>query len=145
MFCLDQLTKLYTKLSLPDGKQVEIIPSVFWKITQNSGFAFGMWNPNEAPFQSIFLIGVPAFALILIVLIFIKLQDNQMITSSALTLILGGALGNLVDRMAHGYVIDFVHFEVGKWVTPPFNLADFAIVLGVALMFVSTLFQRQET
>lgn len=104
--------------------------------TQNSGFAFGMLQKTTSPMRSLFFIAVPVFALVLIVLIFIKLQDDQMMTSLALSSILGGAVGNLVDRLSLGYVVDFV--KIVPLGLPPFNVADAAILVGVILMFIST-------
>ena len=73
----------------------------------------------------------------------IKLRDDQMGTSIALTSILGGATGNLIDRLQHGYVIDFLKFETGGTLkVAAFNIADLSIMAGVVLMFVVTL--RQE-
>jgi len=144
----DQLTKhlVHSKLAL--GVRHWLIPGLLsFAHTRNSGFAFGLMEKVPPGLQEVFFIGIPVFALILIVLIFIKLQDNQMATSLALTSILGGAIGNLLDRIQYGYVIDFLDFHLGPAVKlPAFNVADFAIIAGVGLMFYNTLKQdRPET
>lgn len=88
--------------------------------------------------QNLFIIALPVFALVLIVLIFIKLQDNQMPTSVALTSILGGALGNMIDRIETGPVLDILQIRSGPWTSSPFNLADLAIAFGVIIVFIYT-------
>ncbi len=141
----DQLTKHLVHSKLAIGVRHWLIPG-FMSLshTQNPGFAFGLMQKVPPSLQDVFFIGIPVFALILIVLIFIKLQDNQMLTSLALTSILGGATGNLLDRIQYGYVIDFLDFHLGSSVKlPAFNIADFAIIAGVALMFYNTLKQER--
>jgi signal peptidase II len=140
----DQLTKHLVHSKLAPGVRHWLIPGLMsLSHTRNAGFAFGLLEKVPQSLQEVFFIGIPVFALILIVLIFIKLQDNQMLTSLALTSILGGATGNLLDRIQYGYVIDFLDFHLGSSIKlPAFNIADFAIIAGVALMFYNTL--RQE-
>ena len=138
ILCLDQFTKHLVLLRLVPGEKHELINGLLTLVhSRNNGFAFGLLQKAPASVQSIFFVGVPVFALILIVLIFIKLQDNQMLSSVALTTILGGAIGNLIDRLHYGYVIDFLDIHLFRM--PPFNVADFSIVIGVILMFVSTI------
>ena len=139
----DQLTKHLVHTMLMPGQFVEVIPSVFSIVhLRNTGFIFGNVQQVPQSLQHIFFIGIPVFALILIVLIFIKLQDNQMITSVALTTILAGAVGNLIDRSQFGYVIDFIELHAGEFFyLPPFNVADCSIIVGVSIMFFNTLFQ----
>ncbi len=91
--------------------------------------------------RDVFFIGIPVFALVLIVMIFIKLQDNQMLTSVALTTLLAGAVGNLIDRVQYGHVLDFLQLTALGWEFPPFNIADASIIIGVVLMVWNT-FQR---
>ena len=112
---------------------------------ENNGFAFGLLKKAPNHLQDIFFIAVPIFALILILLIFIKLRDGQMLTSLALTCILGGAVGNLLDRLKFGFVIDFldIHYK-DTYHLPPLNVADISIVVGVAMMFYGTIKQTQE-
>lgn len=142
----DQLTKHLVHSQLLPGTRRWLIPGFLSLAhTRNAGFAFGMMERVPPSLQEVFFIGIPVFALILIVLIFIKLQDNQMLTSLALTSILGGAIGNLLDRIQYGYVIDFLDFHLGGWAKlPAFNIADFAIIAGVLLMFYNTLKVEQR-
>lgn len=140
----DQLTKHIVHGVLAQGDRKWLVPGFLsFAHTRNSGFAFGLLEKVPQSLQEIFFIGIPVFALILIVLIFIKLQDNQMMTSLALSSILGGAVGNLMDRIQYGYVIDFLDIHLGSLVKfPAFNIADFAIIAGVVLMFYNTLKQE---
>lgn len=140
----DQLTKYFVHTHLPLGEARSVIPGLVALVyTRNNGFAFGMLQKAPPSLQEIFFIGVPVFALILIVLIFIKLRDNQMLTSIALTTILAGAIGNLVDRLQYGFVIDFLDIFWGSAHLPPFNIADCSIIIGVLLMFINTLKQER--
>jgi len=144
----DQLTKQWVMAHLPFRDSIEVIKPIFSIMhTHNVGFAFGMMKRVPQAMQDIFFIGIPVFAMILIILIFIKLQDDKLFTSIALTTILGGAAGNLIDRIKYGYVIDFLDFHWGNHVQlPPFNIADFSIILGVGIMFVDALLHaRQRT
>ena len=144
ILCLDQLTKVLVLRHLEDGARRDIVPHLIALTSKhNSGFAFGLLKAAPPSLQEAFFIGIPVFALILIVLIFIKLQDNQVPTSVALTTILAGAIGNLIDRLQFGYVVDFIEVHWGAHGgLPAFNVADVSIIVGVVLMFINTL--RQE-
>ena len=142
----DQLTKYLVQSYCDLETTIPIIPNVVSiTYTRNPGIAFGFFQRTPASLESISAIGIPLFALILIVLIFIKIQDNQMSTSLALTSILAGAIGNLVDRVQYGFVIDFLDIHLGtRWHFTPFNVADAAILFGVTMMFFVTLRRRPE-
>ena len=140
----DQLLKQWFHSHIPLNSGFEFIPGLIrFSHRQNTGFAFGAIDASAQSFNNIFMLGVPAFALILMVLIFIKLRDNQMVTSVALTSVLSGAVGNLIDRVQHGYVVDYLEVHLGKsQILPSLNLADVAIISGVLLMLFNTI--RQE-
>lgn len=140
MLALDQLCKQVAMDGLRGHPPVEALGGlVRLGFRGNSGFAFGLLEEAPASLKDIFFIGIPVFALVLIVLIFIKIRDNQWIMSVGLSLVLAGAVGNLLDRLQYGFVVDFV--QVGP--VPPFNIADIAIIAGVGLMFYNTLKTRQ--
>lgn len=126
------------------GKGREIIPGVLSVVHRHSsGFAFGLLNSPPEKFHQLFLLGVPAFALVLVILIFIKLRDDQLTTSIALTTIFSGAIGNLIDRLQFGYVIDFLDIGFfGGVKLPSLNVADAAIITGVVIMLVNTIRQQ---
>lgn len=141
---LDQWTKHLVHTRFRWGESVAIIESFFaLTYVRNSGAAFGLLHRAPAWFRDPFFIIVPIVALVVIVVLFVKLKEDQKLTALALSLILGGAVGNLIDRIRFGYVIDFLDFhykEVYHW--PAFNVADSAIVVGVGIMFAQSLFQK---
>lgn len=146
VLCLDQLTKFLVHSRIPLNQKSELIPGFIDLVhAQNNGFAFGLLQKAPSALQNIFFVAVPVFALILIILIFIKLRDDQMMSSVALTSILGGAIGNLIDRLQYGYVIDFlkIHWK-GTLSIGAFNVADLSIIAGVLLMFINTLKQEKH-
>jgi signal peptidase II len=110
---------------------------------RNKGFALNFIQNLPPAIQNLFFIAVPAFALFLIILIFIKLRDNQMLTSLALTSILGGAVGNMIDRFEVGPVLDVLELRAGSSASTPFNVADIAIIVGVGIVFINTLIQQR--
>lgn len=146
VLCLDQLTKHWVISRFSLNVSHSIVPALFSLVhTHNNGFAFGLLQKAPPSLQDVFFIGVPVFALVLILLIFIKLQDDQVLTSVALTTILAGAVGNLIDRLQYGYVVDFLDFHLQDYFHfPPFNIADCSIIIGVLLMFVNTLISEKQ-
>jgi len=147
VLCLDQLTKHWVLSRFALDEPRTIIPSFLSLLhTRNNGFAFGLLQKAPPSLQDVFFIGVPVFALVLILLIFIKLQDDQILTSVALTTILAGAIGNLIDRVQYGYVVDFLDIHLGNlFHFPPFNIADCSIIIGVILMFVNTVMTEKKS
>ena len=136
VFAADRLTKYFILKSLALGQSIKIIPDMFHiTLVFNNGAAFGVLR-NCAGFFIIF-----SFAAIgLILLIVSKTPRFNMLTAAALALILGGASGNLVDRLKFGYVIDFFDFRI--W--PVFNIADSCITIGVALAAISFIFKSTD-
>jgi signal peptidase II len=130
---LDQLTKLWVLASLPEGAWWSPLPGQAWRVfrithTTNSGAAFGIF-----PKQGTFFMLVAVVVVVAIVLYYRHLPAGSWFIRLSLGLQLGGAAGNLIDRMHYGYVIDFI--DVGFW--PIFNLADASIVVGVAILAYS--------
>ena len=138
IICLDQLTKLWVKANVTEGNVRPLLSWLWATHYRNKSFAVNLMERLPTTLQNLFFIAVPVFALFLIVLIFIKLQDNQMPTSVALTSILGGAIGNMIDRIQTGPVLDILQIRLGNWSSAPFNLADLAISLGVIIVFIYT-------
>jgi signal peptidase II len=132
IFGLDQWTKAFVKASLVQGEWWAPIPSA-WRLfrfthTTNTGAAFGIF-PNQGGFFVVIAIVV----VVAIVLYYRNLPAGSWVVRVALGLQLGGAMGNLFDRLRFGYVTDFI--DVGFW--PVFNIADSSIVIGVALIAYS--------
>jgi signal peptidase II len=128
VLALDQLTKRLVSHSIAPGKRIAVLPGVHLVHTRNHGVAFGL----EAHHGTLVL-ALVALAL-LGLLVYFATHAHRRLIWLATGLLLGGALGNLLDRIRTGSVLDFVQLPLG-W--PPFNLADASIVLGVALLLLA--------
>ena len=132
---LDQLSKLYFENTLSLYQQIVIIPDLFsWTLAYNTGAAFN-FLADAAGWQRWFFAGV-ALAVSVTLVIWMKgLKPQENWLAVALALVLGGALGNLFDRVVYGHVIDFilVHWQQ-RWYFPAFNLADSAISVGAVML-----------
>lgn len=143
---LDQWTKQLVLQKFQWGESVSVIESFFaLTYVRNTGAAFGFMQNAPSYFRDPFFIVVPVVALFIIFFVFLRLKKEQVYTATALSLILGGAIGNLIDRVRFGYVVDFLDFhwkEVYHW--PAFNVADSCIVVGVSFLFISSFFQEKS-
>ena len=132
---LDQLTKHWVTGSIPRGGAIPVIDG-FFSITHvlNPGIVFGLF---QGGYVGIFLL-LTALAVGLIVMFYRQLPAGDLVSSTALGLILGGAIGNGIDRLIRQAVVDFLHFDfswfVIPFIYPDFNVADSAIVIGVGLL-----------
>jgi signal peptidase II len=106
---------------------------------RNRGAAFGLFSDADLPFQSVLFSAVSLLALGAIAVYFVKLPDRSRLARMALALVMGGALGNLIDRARLGSVIDFVDVFWGPHHWPAFNVADSAISVGVVLLVLDML------
>lgn len=145
IIALDQITKAIISAGLPVHGSAPIIRG-FIDLThvQNTGAAFGLLNAVEFPFKTSILAIVAALALVGIAMYSARLAPHQKIARLALALVLGGAVGNLIDRLRHGYVIDFVDVYWGEHHFWAFNVADSAITVGVVLMMLDMLLQERN-
>jgi len=137
----DQLTKLWIMSSLPlYGKRI-IIPGLFNLVhVANTGAAFGLLAGEHTWWRQIFFIAVALVALVLIFVAYRQSKVRTLIFNTAVGLIAGGALGNLIDRIRFGAVVDFLDFYIKSYHWPAFNVADSAITVGVGLFLVHLLF-----
>lgn len=142
---LDQISKLYFENNLNLYQQIVIIPDFFsWTLAYNTGAAFS-FLADAAGWQRWFF-AVVALAVSVMLVIWMKgLKQHELWLAIALALVLGGALGNLIDRVVYGHVIDFilVHWQQ-RWYFPAFNLADSAITVG-AVMLVLDMFRGKSS
>jgi signal peptidase II len=141
LLCFDQFTKHWIQNRLLESEQHSIVSGVL-SLTriQNTRVLFGALENVPESVKEVFFIGIPIFALVLILLIFVKLQGDRLLTSVALTFILSGAIGNLIDRIQFGYVMDFIVLHTPRFFElPPFNIADISIVVGLFLIFINTI------
>jgi signal peptidase II len=137
---LDQATKLLVD-SLMSLHESRVVIDGFVHLTyvRNRGAAFGLFSDADLPFQSMLFSAVSLLALGAIAAYFFKLPDRSRLARAALALVMGGALGNLIDRARLGSVIDFVDVFWGPHHWPAFNVADSAISVGVALLVLDML------
>ena len=140
VFALDQATKAVVERSVPLFESIVVVPGLF-RIThlKNTGAAFGLFAGQASTFRTLFFAVITIGALLLILTIFRNVKDNRILTPLSLGMIMAGALGNLVDRIRWGYVIDFldVYWKHHHW--PAFNIADAAITVGIVLVLVEHL------
>lgn len=141
VIALDQITKMYIHTNFQYGATVEVIPDIFnLTYVRNKGAAFGIFRDSAEQFRTIFFLAVPPIA-VLIILGYLKSTPSwDRIQIWALSGIAGGALGNYIDRIKYGFVVDFLDFHYKEmYHYPAFNIADSAIVAGVAVLFFLTL------
>ena len=131
IFLLDILTKNYIQNKIMYGEQVEITSFLSFVHFQNPGAAFSFLS-DQGGWQRYFLIVISLLAVIYIPWLINQYKKNMLIVIGLL-LILGGAIGNLYDRISYGYVIDFIYFHIAEFYWPAFNVADSAISIGVLL------------
>jgi signal peptidase II len=136
----DQATKAIVRSTLPVHGSVSVIPG-FLDIThvRNAGAAFGILNAADFPFKSIVMVLIAITALVAVAVYAMTLPPDQRVVRFGLALILGGAIGNVTDRLLTGYVVDFVDVYWRGYHFWAFNVADSAITVGVALMLLDAL------
>jgi signal peptidase II len=137
----DQLTKAMVRRMLPLYDSVTIVEG-FVDIThvRNTGAAFGLFNAAEFPLKPAVMLGMAIVALAAIAVYAAQLRPDERLARAGLALVLGGAVGNLIDRAATGYVLDFVDVYYGDAHFWAFNVADSAITVGAALVILDVLF-----
>jgi signal peptidase II len=134
---LDQLSKWYIQAAIPLGHSIPIIPNYFAIVhVLNPGAAFGLMADRPWSFRNPFFIGISVLAVGFIVYYRHRGLHGHRLASLALSLILGGAIGNLIDRLRIGMVIDFIDVHYYQYHWPAFNVADSAITVGVSLMLL---------
>lgn len=133
---LDQLSKYYALQSLIFGQPQAIMPNLNWHLNYNKGVAFGLLNQYETAVQMGLIIMV--LSMIVGLLIWLsKIYKSDSWQAISLTLILGGAIGNVIDRIRFGHVIDFIDFYIGNWHWHTFNIADSFICIGAGMLLLS--------
>jgi signal peptidase II len=144
---LDRVTKIEIRHSLSDFDAISIIRGWLRIVhTENPGAAFGVLADGNPVLRSIILIGVSTGVLLFVVWALWSHSASfaTPLTRLGLSLILGGALGNLYDRIVHGTVTDFIEVYHGDWSFPAFNVADSAITVGACFLLIDLLWPRRE-
>ena len=138
LFVLDQITKTYVKTNLPLGQSNEIIKDFFYFThVENTGAAFGILKNGRYFFIVLTII-------ISLVLIYIIVKNKSAFLRLSISIVLGGALGNFMDRLLYGKVTDFFDFYIFGYDYPVFNVADACINIGTILLFIYIIFIYKE-
>jgi signal peptidase II len=140
---LDRLTKLAVARNISLHDSVQIIPD-FFRLThvENRGAAFGLFADSPSEWKVWMLVLFSVVALIVVSALLWRNSHSLSTTGIGLSLILGGAIGNLWDRLLSGRVVDFLLFYIGQYQWPAFNVADSAIVVGAGLLVIEILFAK---
>lgn len=126
----DRLTKVLAQEFLSAGQTIPVVPHIFHlTLVENPGIAFGLFGQGK-----FFLTALIVLCLVVLMVLSLRMRKSPFLQRLSLAFILGGASGNLIDRLAYGHVIDFLDFRV--W--PVFNVADSFITVGVFLFFLMT-------
>jgi signal peptidase II len=146
VFVADRLTKIWVGKHIPLGGAIPVIPRIL-RITHwtNEGAAFSMFADSASP--NTVRYALVAFTLIAALAVFIallRMGSRFTLTTVALALILGGAIGNVHDRIAYGSVIDFIEVHIFSYHWPDFNVADSSIVTGACLLFLDSLLPHKK-
>src|SRR5579859_2982554 len=138
---LDRWTKRLVAARIGMYAHIQIIPGFFRLThTENTGAAFSLFADSPSHWKTALLIGFSLIAMVIVSVLLWRQARALTVTGIALSLILGGAVGNLWDRVASGRVVDFLLFYVKSYQWPVFNLADSAIVVGASLLVIEILF-----
>ncbi len=142
----DQVSKYFATLMLDIGRPIEVVPGIFsLSLTLNPGAAFGIFANLPNYWRRIALIGVTVFALIVVFRFLLVEAKNDNYSKYALFAIIGGAMGNLIDRIRYDSVVDFLDFYYSSYHWPAFNIADSAICIGVTVLILRTLFYAEKS
>ncbi|MHB8536017.1 MAG: signal peptidase II [Sulfuricaulis sp.] len=144
VFVCDQLTKYVAADNLLRYGDAKLTPFLSFVLVHNTGAAFGILS-NAGGWQNIFFIALALAACVIILWVIRRLESKDLLLVLGLMLILGGAAGNLIDRLIHGYVIDFIDIHYGSWHWPAFNIADSAITIGAVILAADALGLGRKT
>lgn len=140
---LDQLTKYWASHQLVLHIPRHVLPFLNWRLMHNTGAAFSFLSETGGWHRWLFAALALAVAVVLCRWLW-RMPAKDRGTAMAMSLVLGGAVGNLLDRLMHGYVIDFIDFHWGNWHFATFNVADAAISIGVVLLLWFSLNSGQK-
>ena len=142
---LDQATKLQIMQTMRLHESIPVIPNLF-SITyiRNPGAAFGILASSSNGFRLLFFGFASLFALVLLGTIFFRLRHDDWVGQLSIAGIFGGAIGNLLDRVRFGEVIDFLDFYIDAYHWPAFNVADAAISVGVCFLIAHFMLEKKK-
>lgn len=140
---LDQLTKYIASTSLEMYQPIAVMPMFNWTLMHNTGAAFS-FLAESGGWQRWFFAAIALVVSAVIVLWIKRLEQHEKWQAIALALILGGAIGNVIDRIWLGYVVDFIQVYYQQWYWPAFNIADSAICVGAVMLVIDSLRGEQN-
>ncbi len=138
---LDQITKVWAVENFAYGVVHQVIPTLNIQLVYNYGISFSLFN-TETYYYLILAFGLMITMGLMVWLV--KIPSQAKLKQASVTLILGGAVGNLVDRAFRGYVVDFIDFTIGNWHWYNFNLADVWISIGAFLMILDLFINKEK-
>lgn len=145
IIALDQVTKSYVVSKMYLHQSIPIIPDYFsLTYIRNPGAAFGILASSSSGFRMVFFLMTSIFALGLLITIFVRLEPSDWWGQLTIASIFGGAIGNLIDRLQFGEVVDFLDFYISGYHWPAFNVADMAISIGVCSLFLLFAFEKRK-
>ena len=149
VFVLDRATKVLIERYVSIWDTLQVIPGFFNIVhSKNRGAAFGMFSEGNSELRTFLLIGVSIAVLIFVAVLLLHPSragfSGSRTTMIGLSLVLGGAVGNIYDRIVSGMVTDFLEFYVGQWHFAAFNVADSAITIGAGLLLLDMWMSRKQ-
>ena len=141
----DQLTKLHVVQTMRLHESIPIIPNLFsFTYIRNPGAAFGLLAGSSNAFRMVFFGITSIFALVLLGTILYRMPERDWMGRLSVSAILGGAVGNLIDRLRYGEVIDFLDVYIDNYHWPAFNVADSAITVGVIFLIIHFMCEKPD-
>jgi signal peptidase II len=140
---LDRASKAWFEAQTPEGWRHELIPNFVYLVhSRNPGIAFGVFSDSPSQWVRVLLIlgSMVVIAALAWLLVGARMGHTSRLSAAGIALLLGGAAGNVTDRIAHGAVTDFFEVLLGSYAWPAFNVADSAITVGAALIILDLLF-----
>lgn len=135
---LDQITKYLAVSNLNFGEPLPVIPHLNWTLAYNYGAAFS-FLADMGGWQRWFFAGLAFIVSTILIIWLSKLPNKHTVETWGINLVLGGAIGNVIDRVLEGRVTDFIDFYIGTWHYATFNIADIAIFIGAGLLILTEL------
>ena len=142
----DHLTKWWISSEFGLHQSFDIIPHYLRIVrVHNTGVAFGLFAEFHSAWKPYLLALMAVIAVVVIVIYSARMPSERILLQLALAVTMGGILGNFIDRIAHGFVVDFIEFHIrDKFYWPTFNVADSAITVGIALLLIDTIKNPEE-
>ena len=143
---MDQFTKFLVTSYIPLHHGIPVIRD-FFSLThiRNPGVAFGLFAHSPSEYKTMVFVMISSVATVAILYFFHNTPNDKRMVQNSLTLIFSGAIGNLIDRVVHKEVIDFLDFFIGNYHWPAFNVADSCITIGVGMMLYDSFFSEGST